>query len=162
MRRKPNPEASADKRMTRTFNMLAPVPDHRPVGEIKLTFDHDPEGHTVKVIVFGIRGFASEKNMDLYVKIYIQPDSKKLSKKKTNVERNTLNPMFNETFVYHLDELAKKLQIKAETAEISLWHDGGIGKTVLLGKVDIPLKDVFESGYLSGWFPLFEDAGAKA
>lgn len=137
-------------------------PDQRPVGEIKLTFDHDPEGQTLKIIVFGIKGYTDEKLQDLYVKIYLHPDSKKVTKKKTRVERNSTAPMFNETFVYHLQELSKKMQQKPEMAEISLWHDGGIGKTVLVGKVDIPLNDVFASGYLSGWFPLSEDAKSKA
>jgi len=158
-------EHSVDAASETRLSMLQPRHEdqQRVLGEIKVTMDHDPQGHTLKIIVFGVRGFtAGEKAPDLYVKIYLNPDPKKLSKKKTKIARGTANPMFNETFVYHLDDLFKKVQAQAETAEVSLWQDGGIGKTLLLGKVDVPLHSVFSSSYLSGWFPLFEDSRGKA
>lgn len=32
------------------------APGQRSIGEIKLTLDHDPDGHTLKVIIFGVKG----------------------------------------------------------------------------------------------------------
>ena len=53
---------------------------------------------------------------------YLKPDKGKKSKHKTKVARRTLNPEFNEDFVYEIKqpELAKK------TLEITVWdHDVG-------------------------------------
>jgi len=32
------------------------TPDQKMVGEIKMTLDHDPDGHTLKIIIFGVKG----------------------------------------------------------------------------------------------------------
>ncbi|XP_048728473.1 rabphilin-3A-like isoform X2 [Ostrea edulis] len=60
---------------------------------------------------------------DPYVKLYLKPDPEKRSKFKTVVKKKTLNPEYNEEFIYEIkhNELAKK------TLEITVW-DRDIGK----------------------------------
>ncbi|XP_061196421.1 rabphilin-3A-like isoform X1 [Saccostrea echinata] len=60
---------------------------------------------------------------DPYVKLYLKPDPEKRSKFKTAVKKKTLNPEYNEEFIYEVkhNELAKK------TLEITVW-DRDIGK----------------------------------
>lgn len=47
---------------------------------------------------------------DPYVKVYLLPDKKK--KFETKVHRKTLNPVFNETFVFKVSKLARGLLCK--------------------------------------------------
>ncbi|XP_065934669.1 double C2-like domain-containing protein beta isoform X4 [Magallana gigas] len=60
---------------------------------------------------------------DPYVKLYLKPDPEKRSKFKTAIKKKTLNPEYNEEFIYDIkhNELAKK------TLEITVW-DRDIGK----------------------------------
>ena len=39
---------------------------------------------------------------DPYVKIYLMYNNQRISKKKTHVKKRTLNPVFNESFVFDL------------------------------------------------------------
>ncbi|XP_074640425.1 rabphilin-3A-like [Tubulanus polymorphus] len=81
-------------------------------------------------LVVGVLRCASLAAMDAngysdpYVKVYLKPDKDKRSKNKTSCKKRTLNPEFNEEFVYDIQqqELLKK------TLEISVW-DKDIGKT---------------------------------
>ena len=41
-------------------------------------------------------------NLDPYVKIYLLHKDQRISKKKTHVKKRTLNPVFNESFVFDL------------------------------------------------------------
>lgn len=70
--------------------------------------------------------FAMDSNgySDPYVKLYLKPDKAKQSKRKTKVKDKTLNPVFNEDFVYpvKLADLAKR------TLEITVW-DKDFGKS---------------------------------
>jgi len=144
--------------------------DQKPNGELKMTLDYDPDGKSLKVIVFGIRrqakiflsvlifaelssnflfsnSLTSEKDLDLYIKLYLLPETRKSSKKKTKVVKGTLSPVFNETFVYHLEEYEKKGD-KVESLEAIVCYDSGFSKTHHVGRVEIPLSDV-------SFFPIF-------
>ena len=56
IQRKPSIEVSSAKRKAKT-EALAAVNNQKTVGEVKVTLDHDPEGHTLKIIVFGAKGY---------------------------------------------------------------------------------------------------------
>ena len=42
------------------------------------------------------------EHADPYVKIYLVQDNVRLAKKKTHIKKRTLNPVFNESFVFEL------------------------------------------------------------
>ncbi|XP_050408654.1 rabphilin-3A isoform X2 [Patella vulgata] len=83
---------------------------------------------------------------DPYVKVYLKPDKDKKSKYKTSVKKRTLNPEFNEEFVYEIkhNELPKK------TLEVTVW-DKDIGKANdFIGGVQIGINAKGER--LRHWF----------
>lgn len=159
--RQPSTGANSSRRKSTAITLQNIPTDRTLVGEIKMTLDFDPDGNTLKIIIFGIRGIILEKEMDIYVKLYLQPDPKKVSKRKTRCEKTSPKLIYNETFVYHLDDIVKKLQAKPECLEVSVWQDAGITFSCLLAKVNITMKEMEASTYLSGWFPIYEEKKSK-
>ena len=49
-------------------------------------------------------------NTDPYVKIYLLYNDQRIAKKKTHVKKRTLNPVFNESFVFELPHLEEGLK----------------------------------------------------
>lgn len=47
--------------------------------------------------------------IDPYVKIYLVHNGQRIAKKKTHVKKRTLNPVFNESFVFDLPNHAEAL-----------------------------------------------------
>ena len=47
---------------------------------------------------------------DPYVKIYLLFNGQRIAKKKTHVKKRTLNPVFNESFVFELPHLEEGLK----------------------------------------------------
>ena len=47
---------------------------------------------------------------DPYVKIYLLYNDQRIAKKKTHVKKRTLNPVFNESFVFELPHLEEGLK----------------------------------------------------
>ncbi|XP_071094269.1 rabphilin-3A-like isoform X2 [Haliotis cracherodii] len=83
---------------------------------------------------------------DPYVKVYLKPDKDKKSKFKTAVKKRTLNPEFNEEFVYEIrhNDVAKK------TLEITVW-DKDIGKANdFIGGVQLGINT--KGDRLKHWF----------
>ena len=48
--------------------------------------------------------------LDPYVKIYLLYNDQRIAKKKTHVKKRTLNPVFNESFVFELPHLEEGLK----------------------------------------------------
>ncbi|XP_058876681.1 double C2-like domain-containing protein beta [Acipenser ruthenus] len=83
---------------------------------------------------------------DPFVKIYLKPDMGKKSKYKTSVKKKTLNPEFNEEFLYEIahEDLAKK------TLDISVWdYDLGMSND-FIGGVQLGISSKGER--LRHWF----------
>uniref|UniRef100_A0A8B9LD83 Double C2-like domains, delta n=1 Tax=Astyanax mexicanus TaxID=7994 RepID=A0A8B9LD83_ASTMX len=92
---------------------------------------------------------------DPFVKIVLQPDMGKKSKYKTTVKKKTLNPEFNEEFMYEvpLDQLAKK------TLEISVWdYDLGMSND-FIGGVELGINA--KGDRLKHWFECLKYKGKK-
>ena len=72
--------------------------DYDIIGEVLLKLQYN-EGHLF-IYVDRARGLAAADSnglSDPYVKTYLLPDRSKHSKRKTEVKKKTLNPVFNET-----------------------------------------------------------------
>ncbi|CAH1802389.1 unnamed protein product [Owenia fusiformis] len=87
---------------------------------------------------------------DPYVKVYLKPDKDKKSKHKTAVKKKTLNPEFNEEFVYEIkhNELAKK------TLEVTVWdHDLGKANDYIGGLLlGIQSKGKYVIRWCTAWY----------
>jgi Ca2+-dependent lipid-binding protein len=81
-------------------------------GKLEFTLDYD---FTKQELTVGILQASDLPAMDMggtsdpYVKCYIMPDKKK--KFETKVHRKTLNPVFNETFVFKVIKMFYLIQI---------------------------------------------------
>ena len=77
---------------------------------LALRYDSEIEGLVVKVLeardlpIKDVTG-----SSDPYVKVYLLPDRKK--KFQTKVHRKNLNPVFNETFIFRLDDFKLNIVI---------------------------------------------------
>ncbi|XP_040304676.1 synaptotagmin-like protein 3 isoform X3 [Herpailurus yagouaroundi] len=98
-------------------------------------------------------GEEKKKKCNPYVKTYLLPDRSSQGKRKTGVQRNTVDPAFQETLKYRV-ELA---QLVTRRLQVSVWHLGTLTRRVFLGEVTIPLATWdFEdsSTQCFCWYPL--------
>lgn len=74
-------------------------------GELLVSLCHQPAASRVTVVVLKARNLPKMDITGLsdpYVKIYLLYNNQRISKKKTHVKKRTLNPVFNESFVFDL------------------------------------------------------------
>ncbi len=55
--------------------------------------------------MYGRSSLSLSVDADPYVKIYLLYNDQRIAKKKTHVKKRTLNPVFNESFVFDLPNL---------------------------------------------------------
>merc|ERR1711936_1268368 len=74
-------------------------------GELLVSLCYQPAAGRVTVVVLKARNLPKMDitgMSDPYVKIYLLHKDQRISKKKTHVKKRTLNPVFNESFVFAL------------------------------------------------------------
>ncbi|NXM66733.1 ESYT3 protein, partial [Serilophus lunatus] len=89
-----------------------------PLGEIQLTVRYASIRQSLVVLVNGCRNLvpSSNRGVDPYVRIYLLPDRRWTSRKKTSVKKKTLNPQYDEKF-----EFFESLEnIKKRTLDIAV------------------------------------------
>ncbi|RWS20936.1 hypothetical protein B4U80_00537 [Leptotrombidium deliense] len=83
---------------------------------------------------------------DPYVKVYLMPDKKK--KFETKVHRKTLNPVFNETFVFKSIPYA---EIMTKTLVLAVYDFDRFSKHDKIGEVRIPFNRIDLAAPLEEW-----------
>ena len=73
---------------------------------------------------------------DPYVKIWLCHDGKKVEKKKTTIKDRTLNPVFNESFVFNVPYE----KIRATSLIVSVMDYDRMGRNELIGSVILGSK----------------------
>merc|ERR1711936_566725 len=74
-------------------------------GEILVSLCYQPAANRITVVVLKARNLPKMDITGLsdpYVKIYLLYNGQRIAKKKTHVKKRTLNPVFNESFVFEL------------------------------------------------------------
>ncbi|NXA09444.1 ESYT3 protein, partial [Sapayoa aenigma] len=73
-----------------------------PLGEIQLTVRYASIRQSLVVLVNSCRNLvpSSNRGVDPYVRIYLLPDRRWTSRKKTSVKKKTLNPQYDEKFEF--------------------------------------------------------------
>ncbi|XP_006626033.2 synaptotagmin-like protein 3 isoform X1 [Lepisosteus oculatus] len=108
-------------------------------GEIELSIAYNFKLSCLEISVRACKNLAygdtKRKRCNPYVKIYLLPDKSPHSKLKTAVKKNTVDPVFNETFRYNIE----RSQLETRTLQASLWHSGTLKRKVFLGEVLISL-----------------------
>ncbi|KAA0199341.1 hypothetical protein HAZT_HAZT000408 [Hyalella azteca] len=89
-------------------------------GELLLSLCYQPAATRLTVVVLKARNLPkmditglsvcpTDKEQDPYVKIYLLYNGQRVAKKKTHVKKRTVNPVFNESFVFDLPSGAEDL-----------------------------------------------------
>jgi synaptotagmin-like protein len=89
---------------------------------------------------------------DPYVKTYLLPDRSKHSKRKTNVQRKTLSPIFDETLEYSVSES----ELSSRTLWLSVWDWDRFGRNQFLGELRLPLNSLDLTDSTDHWHTLMD------
>ncbi|XP_003792452.1 synaptotagmin-like protein 3 isoform X2 [Otolemur garnettii] len=126
-------------------------------GEIEFAIGYCFKTHSLEICIKACKNLAygeeKKKKCNPYVKTYLLPDRSSQGKRKTVVQRNTVDPHFQETLKYQVDPA----QLVTRWLQVSVWHLGTLTRRVFLGEVIIPLAtwDFEDSATQSfHWYPL--------
>jgi len=126
------------------------------VGKIKLTLKFCGVQNELTVIVYeakGLPGGDLPDPPDPYVKLYLLPDRSKKSKRKTDFIKDTVTPVFNETFEYEIPAL----KIPEHQLEVSVVDRKGVfSRGSTMGRCVIDLDQVMSKEINQKWFDLIE------
>uniref|UniRef100_A0A2K5CF18 Synaptotagmin-like protein 3 n=1 Tax=Aotus nancymaae TaxID=37293 RepID=A0A2K5CF18_AOTNA len=108
-------------------------------GEIELAIRYCFKTHSLEICIKACKNLAygeeKKKRCNPYVKTYLLPDRSSQGKRKTGVQRNTVDPTFQETLQYQV----APAQLVTRRLQVSVWHLGALARRVFLGEVIIPL-----------------------
>lgn len=107
-------------------------------GEILVSLCHQPAANRLTVVVLKARNLPKMDITGLsdpYVKIYLLFNGQRIAKKKTHVKKRTLNPVFNESFVFDLPSGAKDLS--SISLEFLLLDWDRVTKNEVIGRLEL-------------------------
>lgn len=118
-------------------------------GSVQFSLLYEPNAAELRVQVIQCQGLAAarRRRSDPYVKSYLLPD--KQSKRKTAVKKRNLNPVFNETLRYSVQQA----ELPGRVLSLSVWHRESLGRNIFLGEVEVPL-DTWNWDSEAVWLPL--------
>ncbi|GJQ84144.1 putative C2 domain protein [Trypoxylus dichotomus] len=103
------------------------------LGELMVSLAYLPSAERLTVVIIKARNLRivddTRNSSDPYVKVYLLQGPKKLKKRKTDVHRNTICPVFNEALTFDID----KETLKKCTLEFHVMHDSLLGASDTLG-----------------------------
>uniref|UniRef100_A0AC35TP91 C2 domain-containing protein n=1 Tax=Rhabditophanes sp. KR3021 TaxID=114890 RepID=A0AC35TP91_9BILA len=103
----------------------------------KLDYDFDKNALTVSIIsAEQLPAMDLGGTSDPYVKLFLMPDKKK--KFQTKVQRKSLNPVFNESFVFKLPFN----EIASQTLILNVFDFDRFGKHSKIGEISVPLGKI--------------------
>jgi hypothetical protein len=133
-------------------------------GKIRCGFRFDRARNKLIIRVFEARDLINtDKNSlsDPYVRLLLLPDKRKKTKRRTKIMKDTLAPVFDETFEYDMTYEEAKLK----TLDLTVKNDRSLFSTdkVFMGQALIPLVSytLDDGNLIDDWFTL-EPEGALA
>ncbi|CAM9818666.1 unnamed protein product [Lampetra planeri] len=108
-------------------------------GELLLSLCYNPTANKITIAVIKARNL---KAMDIggtsdpYVKVWLMNKEKKVEKKKTEVKKRCLNPVFNETFVFDIP--TEKL--RETTIVVTVMDKDRLSRNDVIGKIYLSWK----------------------
>ncbi|WKX97004.1 hypothetical protein Q1695_013007 [Nippostrongylus brasiliensis] len=118
------------------------------LGRIQYKLDYDFQQGQLSVTVIqaeDLPGMDMSGTSDPYVKLYLLPEKKK--KVETKVHRKTLNPVFNETFIFKV----AFNEITAKTLVFAVYDFDRFSKHDQIGQVLIPLGKIDLGQVIEEW-----------
>merc|ERR1711953_599514 len=107
-------------------------------GEILVSLCYQPAANRITVVVLKARNLPKMDITGLsdpYVKIYLLFNGQRIAKKKTHVKKRTLNPVFNESFVFELPHMEEGL--KNISLEFMLLDWDRVTKNEVIGRLEL-------------------------
>ncbi|XP_052399455.1 synaptotagmin-12-like isoform X2 [Carassius gibelio] len=91
------------------------------VGEILLSLSYLPTAGRLTVVIAKAKSLVwtnGKTTADLFVKVYLLQDGRKIRKKKTSVKRDDTNPIFNEAMIFSVPAVVlQDLSLRVTVAE---------------------------------------------
>jgi synaptotagmin-1 len=118
------------------------------LGKLQFSLDYDFQKGELSVGVIqaaDLPGMDMSGTSDPYVKVYLLPEKKK--KHETKVHRKTLNPVFNETFVFKVPYA----EIGSKTLVFAIYDFDRFSKHDQIGQVQVPLNSVDLGRVVEEW-----------
>lgn len=109
-------------------------------GEILVSLCHQPAANRITAVVLKARNLPKMDITGLsdpYVKIYLLFNGQRIAKKKTHVKKRTLNPVFNESFVFDLPHLDTDDGLNNVSLEFLLLDWDRVTKNEVIGRLDL-------------------------
>nr|XP_057912622.1 rabphilin-3A isoform X1 [Doryrhamphus excisus]XP_057912623.1 rabphilin-3A isoform X1 [Doryrhamphus excisus]XP_057912627.1 rabphilin-3A isoform X1 [Doryrhamphus excisus] len=109
--------------------------DATTLGSLEFSVVYEQELHELHCCIIkakGLKPMDSNGLADPYVKLHLLPGASKSNKLRTKTLKNTLNPVWNETLVYHGisdDEMSRKTLRLSVNDEDTFGHNEFIGET---------------------------------
>ncbi len=133
------------------FKLEQGMPKNRVGGEIKLSYQY--RNGSFDILVMHARSLVSRTVQGLadpYVKSYLLPDPKKLTKRKTRVAKRNLNPTFNQTLKYEipLEDLQQKV------LQVTVWDYDAVRVNEYLGGVNCYMSTHDLTKETTRWYEL--------
>ncbi|XP_071322628.1 rabphilin-3A isoform X2 [Trachinotus anak] len=142
--------------------------DATTLGCLEFSLFYEQENHALHCCIIkakGLKPMDSNGLADPYVKLHLLPGASKSNKLRTKTLKNTLNPVWNETLVYHGitdDEMSRKTLRLSVSDEDKFGHNEFIGETrVALKKLTFNQKKNF-SVCLERVIPVKKAVGGSA
>nr|XP_027231504.1 synaptotagmin-7-like [Penaeus vannamei] len=107
-------------------------------GELLVSLCHQPAANRLTVVVLKARNLPKMDITGLsdpYVKIYLLYNGQRVAKKKTHVKKRTLNPVFNESFVFDLP--AGVVGLESISLEFLLLDWDRVTKNEVIGRLEL-------------------------
>nr|XP_057912626.1 rabphilin-3A isoform X2 [Doryrhamphus excisus] len=134
-----SPAGMGPRPLMRLLSKCLPVESNRQpilLASIPLPRDHPLMEHSSRrrttLMTPGLKPMDSNGLADPYVKLHLLPGASKSNKLRTKTLKNTLNPVWNETLVYHGisdDEMSRKTLRLSVNDEDTFGHNEFIGET---------------------------------
>merc|ERR1719264_1425492 len=121
-------------------------------GELLVSLCHQPAASRITVVVLKARNLPKMDITGLsdpYVKIYLMYNNQRISKKKTHVKKRTLNPVFNESFVFDLPKTQDSSLDNIQLEFVMLDWDR-VTKNEVIGKLELG-REGSEGSQLHHW-----------
>ncbi|XP_037086955.1 synaptotagmin 1-like [Pollicipes pollicipes] len=118
------------------------------LGRIHFKLEYDFNAKTLTVVVIRCEGLPALDvggTSDPYVKIYLLPEKKK--KHETKVQKNTLNPVFNQTFTFKMPYA----DVINKTLVFAIFDFDRFSKHDQIGEVQLPLCNVDLANVIEEW-----------
>ncbi|XP_073535850.1 regulating synaptic membrane exocytosis protein 2 isoform X44 [Phyllobates terribilis] len=121
--------------------MLRDVPQFLS-GQISIKLWYDKVGHQLIVTILGAKDLPSREDgrpRNPYVKIYFLPDRSDKNKRRTKTVKKTIEPKWNQTFIY---SPVPRREFRERMLEITLWDQARVREeeSEFLGEILIELE----------------------